>query len=106
MEELHLTQHQISQRQQEWLDKEEATLSEIERLRQELDLTRRETDSAQELSGSLDHDVQSVEASLSEKKKQMERLVAAMKEANLQSLSIQPPETDLIEVHHRSGSTR
>jgi len=35
----------------------------------------------------------------------MERLVTAMKEANLQSLSIQPPE-DLMEVHQRAGSTR
>jgi Ras association domain-containing protein 7/8 len=105
MEELHLTQHQMQHRQQEWLERETATLAEIDRLRKELELTRRETEAANDISGNMGQEVQSIEASLSEKKKQMERLVAAMKEANLQSLSIQPPE-DLIEVHHRSGSTR
>lgn len=105
MEELHVTQHQMAQKQQEWLDKEAATLAEIERLGKELELTRKETDAVKDLSGSLDQEVHSIETTLIEKKKRMESLVAAMKEANLQSLSIQTPE-DLIEVHHRSGSTR
>lgn len=96
----------MNQRQQESLEKEASTKSEIDKLRNELEITQIETEAATELSGSLDHEVDCIETSLTEKKKQMEQLVAAMKEANLQSLSIQPPE-DLIEVvHHRSGSTR
>jgi len=105
VDELHLTQNQMAQRQEEWLQKEASTLAEIDRLRRELEIARRETLTVNNISGTLEQDVQSMEASLSEKKKQMERLVTAMKEANLQSLSIQPPE-ELIEAHHRSGSTR
>jgi Ras association domain-containing protein 7/8 len=92
-------------RQEEWMQKESATVAEIERLRRELDIIRRDTDTMSDMSGSLDQEVQSIEVSLSEKKRQMEKLIAAMKEANLQSLSIQPPD-ELIEAHHRSGSTR
>lgn len=106
MEELHITQLQMAHRQQqEWLDREASTLAEIEKLRAELDYTAHETEAAQDLSNSLDQEVQSVEHCLVDKRKQMERLVAAMKEANLQSLSIQPPD-DLMEMHQRSGSTR
>ena len=89
------------------MKREASTLAEIDRLKKELELARRETDAVTDLSGSLDHEVSSIEADLAEKKKQMERLINAMKEANLQSLSIQPPE-ELIDggAHHRSGSTR
>jgi len=105
VDELHSTQNQMAQRQEEWMQRESATIVEIERLRRELDLIRRDTDTMNDMSGSLENEVLSIESSLSEKKRQMEKLIAAMKEANLQSLSIQPPD-ELIEAHHRSGSTR
>jgi len=87
--------------------REAMTLAEIERLKSELEGTHEEIDMVAKLSNTLDEEVNALEASLTEKKKQMERLVAAMKEANLQSLSIQPPE-ELIDggAHQRSGSTR
>jgi Ras association domain-containing protein 7/8 len=106
--ELMAQQSSMKQRQEEWMQREASTLAEIDRLKKELELARRETDAVTDLSGTLDLEVSTIEADLAgKKKKQMERLINAMKEANLQSLSIQPPE-ELIDggAHHRSGSTR
>lgn len=52
--------------------------------------------------------VASLEIAISEKKKQVEHLVAEMKEANLQSLSIVPPEDirQIVEGPVKAGSTR
>ena len=107
MEELHATQLQMNQRQEEWIQREATTVAEIERLKKELESARRDTDAVSDLSGSLDKEVCSLEATLADKKKQMERLVSAMKEANLQSLTIQPTD-ELVDggTHYRSGSTR
>lgn len=106
-DELHTTQVAVNKRQDEWLQRETATLAEVERLKKELELARRETDAVTDLSGSLDQEVHSLESSLAEKKKQMEQLVSAMKEANLQSLIINPPEETVDGgAHQRSGSTR
>ncbi|CAG7733042.1 unnamed protein product [Allacma fusca] len=105
--ELMVQQSSMKQRQEEWMQREASTLAEIDRLKKELELARRETDAVTDLSGTLDMEVSTIEADLAGKKKQMERLINAMKEANLQSLSIQPPE-ELIDggAHQRSGSTR
>ncbi|ODM88731.1 Ras association domain-containing protein 8 [Orchesella cincta] len=107
MEELHNSQTAVAQRQEEWMQREAATLAEVDRLKKELEMARRETDAVSDLSGSLDKEVHSLDSNLAEKKKQMEQLVSAMKEANLQSLIINPPE-ELVDggVHQRSGSTR
>lgn len=107
LEELNTVRTQLSKRKEEKMRREAMTLAEIERLKSELEGTHEEIDMVAKLSNTLDEEVNALEASLTEKKKQMERLVAAMKEANLQSLSIQPPE-ELIDggAHQRSGSTR
>ncbi|CAL8079262.1 unnamed protein product [Orchesella dallaii] len=107
MEEFHNSQASAAQRQEEWMQREAATLAEVDRLKKELEMARRETDAVSDLSGSLDKEVHSLDSTLAEKKKQMEQLVSAMKEANLQSLIINPPE-ELVDggVHQRSGSTR
>lgn len=82
-------------------------MAEVERLKKELELARRETDVVSDLSGTLEKEVNTLDSSLAEKKKQMEQLVSAMKEANLQSLIINPPE-EVVDggAHQRSGSTR
>jgi len=107
---VHSTQTAASQRQEEWVQREAATLQEVERLKKELELARRETDAVSDLSGSLDKEVHVLDSTLAEKKKQMELLVSAMKEANLQSLIISPPAEELVDAsgapHQRSGSTR
>lgn len=52
--------------------------------------------------------VSALEQAITEKKKQLEHLVHEMKEANLQSLSISPPEElrHIFEGPSRAGSTR
>ena len=89
--ELHMQHVSMKQRQEDWMQREASTLTEIDRLKKELELARRETDAVTDLSGTLDVEVSSIETDLAGKKKQMERLINAMKEANLQSLTIQPP---------------
>lgn len=97
-------QQEVESRQ----DLERGLLIEVERLQRELEQAQHATELSAQCSENLKREVASLEASIAEKKRQVERLVAEMKEANLQSLAIAPTEElkNLLEGPHKPGSTR
>jgi len=62
--------------------------AEVDSLRQAVATACEETDTISGVAGSLEVEVSSLAASLGEKKAEMEQLVSAMKEANLESLGM------------------
>lgn len=85
-----------------------SVLAEVERLQQEVDDAKQGALVAAQSADALRKEVQSLETAITEKKRQVERLVSDMKEANLQSLAVAPPEELklLLEGPHKPGSTR
>lgn len=63
-------------------------LAEIERLQNEVDAAKQGAELVCHTADSLRNEVANLETIISEKKRQVERLVADMKEANLQSLAV------------------
>src|SRR5687768_6973335 len=57
--EVHVTQSQVTVRDEERRQRDAAMMVEIERLRKELEIARRDTDDVQDLSGNLEHEVAS-----------------------------------------------
>ncbi|XP_054271762.1 ras association domain-containing protein 8 [Macrosteles quadrilineatus] len=89
-------------------DLQHSLLAEIERLQNEVEAAKQGAEMVCHTADSLRNEVVSLEAAIADKKRQVERLVADMKEANLQSLAVAPPEDYklLIEGPHKPGSTR
>lgn len=108
IDELHLEQRAESRRSESRKQLEQTLLIEIERLQKDIELAKQSTDLHHLTAETLKREVASLETAISEKKKQVEHLVTEMKEANLQSLSIAPPEDirHLVEGPVKSGSMR
>jgi len=88
MEELAVEQHNISRETDERQIMERKIISEVEHLQNEVEQAKRATELASQHAESLKLEVVNLESAIVEKKLQVERLVADMKEANLQSLAV------------------
>ncbi|KAJ8984560.1 hypothetical protein NQ317_006847 [Molorchus minor] len=108
MDELHMEQRVQSRRTESRKQLERNLLVEVERLQKDIELAKQSTDLHHLTAETLKREVATLETAIIEKKKQVEHLVAEMKEANLQSLSIAPPEDikQILEGPIKSGSTR
>ncbi|XP_057665025.1 ras association domain-containing protein 8 [Diorhabda carinulata] len=108
MDELQLEQRVQSRRAESLKQLERNILTEVERLQKDIELAKQSTDLHHLTAETLKREVASLETAILEKKKQVEHLVSEMKEANLESLSIVPPEDirQILEGPLKSGSTR
>ncbi|XP_070156991.1 ras association domain-containing protein 8 isoform X2 [Polyergus mexicanus] len=109
MEELAMEQHNINRETDERQIMERKIISEVEHLQNEVEQAKRATELASQHADSLKIEVVNLEAAIVEKKMQVEKLVADMKEANLQSLAVACSDEQvkpLLEGSHKPGSTR
>lgn len=88
MEELAIEQHNINRETDERQVMERKIIGEVEHLQSEVEQVKRATELASQHAESLKLEVVNLESAIVEKKLQVERLVADMKEANLQSLAV------------------
>lgn len=124
MDELQLEQRALSRRNESRRQMEKSLMAEMERLQRDIELAKQSTElhhlTAETLKKEVNFgrsryivsieslQVAALETAIIEKKKQVELLVAEMKEANLESLTIAPPEDlrTILEGPNKSGSTR
>ncbi|XP_012275701.1 ras association domain-containing protein 8 [Orussus abietinus] len=109
MEELATEQHTINREGDERQMMERKIISEVEHLQNEVEQAKRSAELATQCAESLKLEVVGLESAIVEKKLQVERLVADMKEANLQSLTVACQDEQvkhLLEGAHKPGSTR
>ncbi|XP_021929849.1 ras association domain-containing protein 8 [Zootermopsis nevadensis] len=114
LEELQLEQRSQVRESEDRQSLERSLLGEVERLQHEVEQAKQGTEMSVQCGESLKREVQSLEAAIADKKQQVERLVAEMKEANLESLAIAPADEvkHLLEGStfclgpHKPGSTR
>ncbi|XP_020280431.1 ras association domain-containing protein 8 isoform X2 [Pseudomyrmex gracilis] len=109
MEELAIEQHNINRETDERQVMERKIIGEVEHLQSEVEQVKRATELASQHAESLKLEVVNLESTIVEKKLQVERLVADMKEANLQSLAAACSDEQvksLLEGAHKPGSTR
>ncbi|GFG29416.1 hypothetical protein Cfor_02617 [Coptotermes formosanus] len=90
LEELQVEQRSQVQESEDRQSLERSFLGEVERLQREVEQAKQGTEMSAQCGESLKREVQSLEAVIADKKRQVERLVAEMKEANLESLAIAP----------------
>ncbi|KAK2584835.1 hypothetical protein KPH14_007147 [Odynerus spinipes] len=109
MEELAVEQHNTNRETDERQIMERKIINEVERLQNEVEQAKRSAELASQCAESLKLEIVSLESAIVEKKLQVERLVADMKEANLQSLAVACQDEQvksLLEGAHKPGSTR
>lgn len=109
MEEVAVEQHNTNRETDERQTMERKIMNEVERLQNEVDQAKRSAELASQCAESLKLEIVSLESAIVEKKLQVERLVADMKEANLQSLAVACQDEQvksLLEGAHKPGSTR
>lgn len=108
MEELQYEQRIQSRRTESRKQFERNFLAEVERLQKDLDIAKQSTEVHHITADTLKIEVAALESAILDKKCQLEHLVQEMKDANLQSLSIMPPEElgNTFEGPNRTGSTR
>ncbi|XP_035722329.1 uncharacterized protein LOC118441700 isoform X4 [Vespa mandarinia] len=109
MEELAVEQHNTNRETDERQIIERKIINEVERLQNEVEQAKRSAELASQCAESLKLEIVSLESAIVEKKLQVERLVADMKEANLQSLTVACQDEQvksLLEGAHKPGSTR
>ncbi|XP_043500394.1 ras association domain-containing protein 8 isoform X1 [Polistes fuscatus] len=109
MEELAVEQHNTNRETDERQIIERKIINEVERLQNEVEQAKRSAELASQCAESLKLEIVSLETAIVEKKLQVERLVADMKEANLQSLTVACQDEQvksLLEGAHKPGSTR
>ncbi|VVC37264.1 Hypothetical protein CINCED_3A014068 [Cinara cedri] len=108
MEEVELEQKMLSRDLEEKRRAERGILKEVDRLQSEVERAKQETEMAAQVGDTLRKEVAILETTITEKKRQVDKLVADMKEANLQSLAISPPDElkFILEGAQRPGSTR
>jgi Ras association domain-containing protein 7/8 len=108
MDELQLEQRALSRRNESRRQMEKSLMAEMERLQRDIELAKQSTELHHLTAETLKKEVAALETAIIEKKKQVELLVAEMKEANLESLTIAPPEDlrTILEGPNKSGSTR
>ncbi|KAK6631677.1 hypothetical protein RUM43_013741 [Polyplax serrata] len=87
---------------------ERTLISEVERFQNEIDQAKQATELSVQCSDNLKREVTILESIILERKHQLEQLINEMKEANLQSLVIAPPEDlkHIIEGPCKPGITR
>ncbi|XP_076274243.1 ras association domain-containing protein 8 isoform X2 [Rhynchophorus ferrugineus] len=107
MDELHIEQRMNSKKSESRKQIERSLLLELERIQKDIELAKQSSEIHHLTAETLKKEVAQLETAIIEKKKQVEQLVNEMKEANLQSLSIAPPE-DIRQILEGSnkGSTR
>lgn len=88
MEDVTKEQRNINRETDERQIIERKIISEVEHLQNEVEQAKRATEQASQCAESLKLEVVNLESAIVEKKLQVERLVADMKEANLQSLAV------------------
>lgn len=71
---------------------ERTLINEVERFQNEIDQAKQATEISAQCSENLKREVSMLESVINERKRQLEQLINEMKEANLQSLVISPPE--------------
>lgn len=108
MEEVQFEQRLLAKESDERHHMEKSLLREVERLQQEVDQARHDTESAAQSGDKIAKEVAALENVIVEKKKQLEKLIGDMKDANLQSLTIAPSEELklLVDGANKLGSTR
>ncbi|XP_063975671.1 ras association domain-containing protein 8 isoform X1 [Diachasmimorpha longicaudata] len=109
MEELALEQHNINRESEERMLVERKVVNEMERLQNDVEQAKRLAEHTNQAAEALKQEVSNLEAAIVEKKMQVERLVADMKEANLQSLTVACQDEQikhLLEGAQKPGSTR
>ncbi|XP_043279497.1 ras association domain-containing protein 8 [Venturia canescens] len=109
IEELALEQHDVNRELDERQIMERKMIGELERLQEEVEHAKQSAELSSQCAEVLKFEVSSLEVIISEKKMQVERLVADMKEANLQSLaaaSQDDPAKYLLEGIQKPGSMR
>ncbi|XP_066146721.1 ras association domain-containing protein 8 [Euwallacea fornicatus] len=92
MDDLQLEQRLNSKKFESRKQMEKGILMELERIQKDIELAKHSSDLHHLTAEELKREVAQLELCIVEKKKQVELLVNEMKEANLQSLSIAPPE--------------
>ncbi|XP_030759958.1 ras association domain-containing protein 8 [Sitophilus oryzae] len=107
MEEFHMEQRMCSKKSESRKQIERNLLLELERIQKDIELAKQSSEIHHLTAETLKKEVAQLEIAIIEKKKQVEQLVNEMKEANLQSLSIVPPE-DIRQILEgpNKGSTR
>ncbi|XP_014226989.1 ras association domain-containing protein 8 isoform X2 [Trichogramma pretiosum] len=108
-EELAIEQQLINREADDNQMMERKLITEVEHLQNELEQAKRSADMSNQCADSLKNEVVGLEAAIVEKKMQVERLVADMKEANLQSLTVACQDEqvkNLLEGAQKPGSTR
>lgn len=109
IEELSSEQHAMSREVDERKIMERKIIGEVEHLQSEVEHAKRSAELVTQCAESLKLEVASLESTIVEKKVQVERLVADMKEANLQSLAVASQDDQikhLLEGALKPGSTR
>ncbi|XP_065209698.1 ras association domain-containing protein 8 isoform X2 [Planococcus citri] len=92
LDEIKMEQRILARESEERNHIEKSMLAEIERLQQQVEQAKHDAEMAAQIGDTLHKEVAVLEATINEKKRQVEKLVSDMKEANLQSLAISPPE--------------
>ncbi|XP_050429282.1 ras association domain-containing protein 8 [Adelges cooleyi] len=108
MEEVEMEQKMLSRDLEEKRRAERGIMKEVDRLQTEVERAKQETEMAAQVGDGLRKEVAILETTIAEKKRQVDKLVTDMKEANLQSLAISPPDElkFILEGAQRPGSTR
>lgn len=87
---------------------ESTLINEVERFQNEIEQAKQATEISAQCSENLKREVSVLESIIHDRKHQLEQLINEMKEANLQSLVIAPPEDlkHIIEGPYKPGITR
>lgn len=87
---------------------ERTLFNEVERFQTEIDQAKQATEISAQCGDNLKREVAILESVINERKRQLEQLINEMKEANLQSLVIAPPEDlkYIFEGPYKPGITR
>lgn len=88
----HLSDEMRSYSQEKSRQREEELRNEVERIQQEIKLLQRTSEDSATVSDKLNREVLDVENQIQARKAEVEKLIQDMKSANLESLTISPPE--------------
>ncbi|KAL1506040.1 hypothetical protein ABEB36_005475 [Hypothenemus hampei] len=105
-DELQMEQRMTNKKSESRKQVERNVLIELDRIQKEIELAKQSSDLHYLTAEDLKKEVSQLEICIVEKKKQVEQLVNEMKEANLQSLSIVPPEDIRQILEGSKGTTR
>lgn len=92
MDDIEIEQRALNQEQDGRKQLERRLLGEVERIQSEIDQAIHNSESINKTTDALKKEVNVIETTIAEKKRQLEQLVNELKEVNLQSLAIAPSE--------------